>query len=85
MNSTTEQKRIELQIYLYPIVALVAQLVARHWDLPKVALMALVVPLIFTPQTALLIRSRHRVEVKPLLTHTLIACLLIILASLLML
>lgn len=74
-----------LLLYLFPIGALVFQLIAFSLALPQMALLALVLPMVFIPQVALLMHRRYGVQAKPLIMHTIIAFVLLIASSLLML
>lgn len=80
-----EKNRIAFALYLFPLVALCLQIVALQLTLPRLALLALVVPLIFIPQVALWMRRRWAVPSRRLVVDSLLSIVLVLLASLMML
>ena len=72
-------------LYTFPIGALVLQTVAFMLDSNKIALLALVVPLVFIPQVAIYIRAKYKCDIRKVVTHAILSGILTILSSLLML
>ena len=72
-------------LYTFPIVALVLQIVAFMLDSNRIALLALIAPLVFIPQAAIYIRATYKCPIRKVVTHAILSCILTILSSLLML
>ena len=72
-------------LYTFPIVALVLQIVAFMLDSNRIALLALIAPLVFIPQVAIYIRAKYKCHIRKVVTHAILSCILTILSSLLML
>lgn len=72
-------------LYTFPIGALALQIVAFMLDLNRVAILAIVAPLVFIPQVAIYIRAKYKCDIYNVITHALLSCMLVILSSLLML
>ena len=72
-------------LYTFPIGALVLQIVAFMLDSNRIALLALVAPLVFIPQVAIYIRAKYKCDIYKVITHALLSYMLVILSSLLML
>jgi len=72
-------------LYTFPIGALVLQIVAFMLDSNRIALLALVAPLVFIPQVAMYIRAKYKCDIRKVVTHAILSSILTILSSLLML
>ena len=72
-------------LYTFPIGALVLQIIAFMLDSNKIALLALVAPLVFIPQVAIYIRAKYNYDIRKVITHAILSGILTILSSLLML
>lgn len=72
-------------LYTFPIGALVLQIVAFMLDSNRIALLALVAPLVFIPQVAIYIRAKYKCDIRQVVTHAILSGILTILSSLLML
>ena len=72
-------------LYTFPIGALVLQIVAFMLDSNRIALLALIAPLVFIPQVALYIRAKYNYDIRKVVTHAILSGILTILSSLLML
>ena len=72
-------------LYTFPIGALVLQIVAFMLDSNRIALLALVAPLVFIPQVAIYIRTKNKYDIRKVVTHAILSGILTILSSLLML
>ncbi|MBF1379951.1 MAG: hypothetical protein HXN24_08145 [Porphyromonas sp.] len=72
-------------LYTFPIGALVLQIVAFMLDSSRIALLALIAPLVFIPQVALYIRAKYNYDIQKVVTHAILSGILTILSSLLML
>lgn len=72
-------------LYTFPIGALVLQIVAFMLDSNRIALLALVAPLVFIPQVAIYIRTKYKCDIRKVVTHAILSGILTILSSLLML
>ena len=72
-------------LYTFPIGALVLQIVALMLNSNKIALLALVAPLVFIPQVAIYIRAKYKYDIRKVVTHAILSGILTILSSLLML
>ena len=72
-------------LYTFPIGALVLQIVAFMLDSNRIALLALVAPLVFIPQEAIYIRAKYKCDIRKVVTHAILSGILTILSSLLML
>ena len=72
-------------LYTFPIVALVLQIVAFMLDSNRIALLALIAPLVFIPQVAIYIRAKYNYDIRKVVTHAILSGILTILSSLLML
>ncbi len=72
-------------LYTFPIGALVLQIVAFMLDSNRIALSALVAPLVFIPQVAIYIRAKYNYDIRKVITHAILSGILTILSSLLML
>ena len=72
-------------LYTFPIGALVLQVVAFMLDSNRIALLALIAPLIFIPQVAIYIRAKYKCDIRKVITHAILSGILTILSSLLML
>ena len=70
-------------LYTFPIGALVLQIIAFMLDSNRIALLALVAPLVFIPQVA--IRTKYKYDIRKVVTHAILSGILTILSSLLML
>ena len=72
-------------LYTFPIGALVLQIVAFMLDSNRIALLALIAPLVFMPQVAIYIRAKYNYDIRKVVTHAILSGILTILSSLLML
>ena len=72
-------------LYTFPIGALVLQIVAFMLDSNRIALLALVAPLVFIPQVAMYIRAKYKCDIRKVVTHAILSSILTILSSLVML
>ena len=72
-------------LYTFPIGALVLQIIAFMLDSNRIALLALVAPLVFIPQVAIYIRAKYKCDISKVVTHAILSGILTILSSLLML
>ena len=72
-------------LYTFPIGALVLQIVAFMLDSNRIALLALIAPLVFIPQVAIYIRAKYNYDIRKVVTHAVLSGILTILSSLLML
>ena len=72
-------------LYTFPIGALVLQIVAFMLNSNRIALLALVAPLVFIPQVAIYIRAKYKCDIRKVVTHAILSGILTILSSVLML
>ena len=72
-------------LYTFPIGALVLQIIAFMLDSNRIALLALIAPLVFIPQVAIYIRAKYNYDIRKVITHAILSGILTILSSLLML
>ena len=72
-------------LYTFPIGALALQIVAFMLDLNRVAMLAIVAPLVFIPQVAICMRAKYKCDIRKVVTHAILSGILTILSSLLML
>ena len=72
-------------LYTFPIGALVLQIVAFRMDSNRIALLALIAPLVFIPQVAIYIRAKYKCDIRKVVAHAILSGILTILSSLLML
>ena len=72
-------------LYTFPIGALVLQITAFMLNSNRIALLALVAPLVFIPQVAIYIRAKYKCDIRKVVAHAILSGILTILSSLLML
>ena len=72
-------------LYTFPIGALALQIVAFMLNSDRIALLALIAPLVFIPQVAIYIRAKYKCDIRKVVTHAILSGILTILSSLLML
>ena len=72
-------------LYTFPIGALVLQIVAFMLNSNRIALLALIAPLVFIPQVAIYIRAKYKCDIRKVVIHAMLSGILTILSSLLML